>query len=507
MSTRLEYDVVVVGGGGAGFAAAVTAAGYGSRTALFERQPRAGGSTAISIGSFTAAGTRWQRQRRIEDGPEALLADMAKIPGVDPRDDNAELRALLAVEGSRTLEWLADLGVPFVGPFDEPPHRVPRMHNVVPDSRMYVTQMRRAARRRGVVVTKSARVVELLRDGAGGPCRGLRVEINGRTVDVAAKRGVVVATGDFSGNPEMRRAYLSPAAADAVPANPASSGDGHRLIEAVGGHFRSMHVSTGPKLRFPPGERRGLVARIPLWPPLMRFGARLVQSVPPRTLGPYVKSVLVVHMQPSPRLFEEGAVLVNLAGRRFCEEKTSTLALAHERDSTGFIILDSRIAEQFSKAPNFISTAPGIAYAYLPDYARSRPDLVHRAPDARRLARTIGLDADALEEAVRSSPDLKDSGLVALGPVLSTVTVTEGGAVVDTQCRVLDQDGHPIAGLFAAGGVAQGGMRLAGHGLHIAWAMTSGRIAGAGAAKRLDDSLQRLGWGVAAEAADRGVVR
>lgn len=50
---------------------------------------------------------------------------------------------------------------------------------------------------------------------------------------------------------------------------------------------------------------------------------------------------------------------------------------------------------------------------------------------------------------------------------------------------MLDESGSPVSGLYAAGGAAQGGMLLKGHGLHIAWAMTSGRIAGETAARQL----------------------
>jgi len=56
---------------------------------------------------------------------------------------------------------------------------------------------------------------------------------------------------------------------------------------------------------------------------------------------------------------------------------------------------------------------------------------------------------------------------------------------VDGCCRVLGENGSVVPGLYAAGSAAQGGMLLKGHGLHIAWAMTSGRIAGAMAARQL----------------------
>jgi fumarate reductase flavoprotein subunit len=159
------------------------------------------------------------------------------------------------------------------------------------------------------------------------------------------------------------------------------------------------------------------------------------------------------------------------------------LDLSHQPEARGFVVLDATIGAAFSKAPNFVSTAPGVGYAYLGDYAKARPDLVHRAADAAALAARLGVDAAALAASLAAST--LTPPYVALGPVFSTVTVTEGGCAVDESCRVLRADGTPIPGLFAAGGVGQGGMRLSGHGFHIGWAMISGRLSGQAAARRL----------------------
>jgi fumarate reductase flavoprotein subunit len=65
-----------------------------------------------------------------------------------------------------------------------------------------------------------------------------------------------------------------------------------------------------------------------------------------------------------------------------------------------------------------------------------------------------------------------------LGPVKAYFTTTEGGAAINQRLQVLDQQDQPIPGLYAAGQAGLGGMVLWSHGLHIAWAMTSGRLAG-----------------------------
>jgi succinate dehydrogenase/fumarate reductase flavoprotein subunit len=59
---------------------------------------------------------------------------------------------------------------------------------------------------------------------------------------------------------------------------------------------------------------------------------------------------------------------------------------------------------------------------------------------------------------------------------------TEGGLAVNDRLQVLGENDLPIAGLYAAGSVGQGGMMLMGHGHHLGWAFTSGRLAGRNAA-------------------------
>jgi fumarate reductase flavoprotein subunit len=176
-------------------------------------------------------------------------------------------------------------------------------------------------------------------------------------------------------------------------------------------------------------------------------------------------------------------VLVNHRGERFCDEKTSVAELSTQPEGKGWIVMDARIAAAFNQEPNAISTAPGIAFAYFDDYRRGRPDLVHEAGTSAELAAGCGLDAEALEESVHSGG--LTPPLVAIGPCFSTLTVTEGALAVDCSLRVLDADGRPLPGLYAVGAVGQGGMMLLGHGHHIGWAMTSGRVAGETVARQL----------------------
>ena len=75
-------------------------------------------------------------------------------------------------------------------------------------------------------------------------------------------------------------------------------------------------------------------------------------------------------------------------------------------------------------------------------------------------------------------PPLGPGPWALLGPVKAYFTTTEGGARVTPRLEVVGADGRPIPGLYAVGQNGLGGMVLWGHGLHIAWALTSGRLAG-----------------------------
>jgi fumarate reductase flavoprotein subunit len=471
-------DVLVVGGGAAGLSAALTARQRGMRVILIEKEQALGGSTAISIGSFTAVGTRWQRAKGIVDSVDDFIDDMYQFPAVVRNKDNPELRALLAAEAGPALAWLDALGVPFVGPFPEPPHRLPRMHNVVPDSGMYIRVLGKECEKAGVRIRMGAALVALSSD-ASGRVAGATIRQDAREFEIEARRAVILASGDFSGNAEMRAKYLRPQAAPAIPANPNNMGDGQRIAAGIGAQLRSMQLTSGPKLRFVPGNSSaGLLASLPRWKWLMRTMAAIANRLPRGALRPFVKSLLVVHMQPSPKLFEAGTILVNLRGERFSDEQTPALDLAMQPEARGYLVFDQRIREQFQKQPNFVSTAPGVGYAFMNDYERARPDLFTRGADAASLAHLLGVDVAPIERALASTGGRLSPPYIAMGPVVSTVTTTEGGLVVDRSCAVLDNDAATIGGLYAAGSVAQSGMTLFGHGLHIGWAVVSGRIAG-----------------------------
>lgn len=474
----LSCEVVVVGGGGAGLAAAAAAAAAGARTLLIEKSGRLGGTTRLAIGSITAAGTRLQRRAGIHDDIEQFRQDMELIAHDLLERDNPRLRRVMAQESGKTVDWLESLGVSFAGPFPEAPHRARRLHQIIPGPAALLARLERECRRHGVDIRLQAGATGLLRDSSGR-VSGVEFLQGGRPCAAHATRGVVLAAGDFSGNDTMRQLHLPVAAARAIPINPLNVGDAHALAIRGGAAMRNMDYVFGPQLRFPRTDAPGIQDWFPSWPWLTRAAAAAVVRAPRWVLAGLVKSLLGANMSPSPVLFRAGAVLVDSAGRQLSTTDPMQ-AVAGTDERTAYIVMNAQIADRFRRPPDCVSTAPGIAFAYMGDYERGRPDLVHRADSIAGLAAALRMQPDLLAAALQQ---LTAGPYVALGPVHAMLTTTEGAADVDEACRVLDAAGRPIDGLHAAGCIGQGGLLLGrGHGLHLAWAFTSGRIAGAGAA-------------------------
>jgi fumarate reductase flavoprotein subunit len=477
------FDVVVIGGGGAGLAAAIEARATGRSVVLLEKNAKLGGSTAWSIGSITSTRTPHQLRSGIEDRPQDHYEDMPLFVGELAGRDNDELRRILCDEVPDAVRWLLDLGVRFFGPMPEPPHRLPRMHNVLPNSASYIYHLERQARRVGVEIRVNVRVSELITENGAvaGAAAG--------DAQYRARQGVVLAMGDFTNDPELKTRYMGPQQAKVEGVNTTATGDGQKLALKLGARIVNGDLALGPEIRFIAPAHTTLVRRLPPWPALAYAMDWAMRYAPQALLRPFVMGFLTTALAPSPKLFERGAVLVNAEGRRFCEERdTPALALPDQPGKIGYILIDGRLAREFSAWPHFVSTAPGVAYAYVPDYKRNRRDVYNEAATLDALGHKLAMSGKVLSATVaehNASIDAQDGRaalgeppFVALGPVRSVFVHNEGGLAVDTRHRVLGPQGEPIPGLFAAGATGQGGLLLKGHGHHLAWAFVSGRRAG-----------------------------
>jgi succinate dehydrogenase/fumarate reductase flavoprotein subunit len=495
MSEADRADVVVVGGGGAGLAAASEAAKLGRRVILLEKNPELGGSTAWSVGSISATCTPHQKRRGIVDSADAHFEDLALLAGRYAPRDNLALRRILVDNTTEMMDWLMSIGLEFVGPMPEPPHRVARMHNVLPSSKAFPYHLGRHCRRLGVDIRLETTVEDLLKQD--GRVVGVRVRTaDGAQHEIEASRAVILAAGDYSGSAALKARFAAAEVVDVDPVNPTATGDGFIIGLAHGGVMVNGDIVRGPIMRFVPPARRSLLQILPPVKALTRVMRWSFEHMPPAVLRPFVMSFLTTAVSPSVELFREGAILVNQDAKRFGDElNLPGHATARQRDRLAYLLFDRRVADLFSAWPNYVSTAPGVAYAYLEDYRRSRGDIFHRADTIEGLARSLRMPPDTLAETVVAYNADRDGiarggqrqpivqgPFVALGPIRTHVVFTDGGLKITERMEVVTEDGLVQPGLYAAGSNGQGGVLLEGHGHHLGWAFISGRIAGRNAA-------------------------
>ena len=471
-------DVLVAGGGGAGLSAAITAAERGANVVLIEKRDDIGGATGMSVGTISAAGTPLQDAAGVRDDTATHFRDYLQFmpPGTTTADYDLDLTRLLIDSAPGVLQRMIDLGLRFTGPHPEPPHTVPRMHNVVPGPVAYIDALRIEAEQAGVVVRTGTRLVELTTDSSGWVAGAVLEDVGtGERTSLCVRRAVVLATGYYSANEDLARRYGRPPELEGVGAQPKdATGDGIVAAMDIGAAVAAMDGGSSPSFRSP--------------------------------RPPYVR--------PEPHLFEAGAILVDSTGRRFANELDKPEAAATRLPGGGpFIIFDAQLAERIAVADEdsgpgrngwhrtgklFISTFPAISYAYIDDY-RSRTSYFFESPTASGLAEQIGVPPDALEQtldevdriAIGEARDafgrdgFGPGSLIppfhAIGP-LSVVLGSTGGLKIDAEMHVLDNSGAPIPGLYGAGITAASNALIAGHGHALVWAFATGRIAGENAA-------------------------
>ncbi|MFJ7241650.1 FAD-dependent oxidoreductase [Streptomyces olivaceus] len=464
-------DVIVVGGGGAGLAAAVAAAEQGARVLLFESERELGGSTQLSAGLFTAAGTRVQRGLGIEDTAERHFQHYMDLnqwqlkPGL--------IKAFCAAAGP-TLEWMLGLGLDVPAAVSPDAHTpglcragvedVWRGH--VPRDQGYglVQVLDRARRERGVEAVLNTRVERLLFEEG----RVAGVVADGIEVRAGA---VVVASGGFAQDPGLLDRYYPEAheAGDSlfVVAAPGSRGD----------HF-AFAEQTGASLT---GHGWGLMLPTAYFQRYHHWQA----GFPPKS-----------------------RVYINGSGRRFMDEDASyavSTGIILAQDGPVWAVFDEkarlglptgyadwtpeRVAEEV-RAGRTLSAATLTGLAAAMDVPSDTLSATVTRWNARLAA--SGADPDFLREdslAAKGSP--QPPAPIAAGPYYAArvlpaeLVCTHTGLEIDHDAAVLDRTGTPVPGLFAAGEAGGGvlGMRYVGGGNAVANALTMGRVAGRNAAR------------------------
>jgi succinate dehydrogenase/fumarate reductase flavoprotein subunit len=479
------YDTIVVGGGGTGLMAALSAARYGRSVLLLEKAHVLGGTTGLSVGTICTSSTPHQRAMGIDDSPDEHFADMSKFTGLLSDRDNLKLRRLLVDHVPETFQVLIDLGIEFMGPIPEPPHRCPRLHAVIPDSRSYIQHLAKACRENGVAIRTEAKAERLVSEH--GRVVGIEIADADNNAGVYhARRAVILASGDFSSAAlAYKQRFMSGPLLAIGGVNPLSTGDGQQMVEKLGGEVLNGDLAWGPEIRFLAPPKPSIRSKLPTWRVVARAILLAMKYLPKSLLRPFLMGFVTTYLAPSHKLFQEGAILINKDGKRFCDELNRPQDhIGLQPDQVAYFIFNEDVARKFNAWPNYISTAPGVGYAYLHDYERCRKDVCVKASSLDALAKRINVPVQTLKATIADSASFSANGnanttpYYALGPAKSWIVFSEGGLRVNENLQVLDRAGKPIPGLYAAGSAGQGGLLLEGHGHHLAWAFTSGRLAG-----------------------------
>lgn len=487
-----QVDVLVIGGGGAGLSAALSAAQEGASVILVEKLSALGGNTFRCGGAFNTADPERQKDipmtEALASAVEKVLAhedvseehaklkaevqkqwDEYKASGNTMLFDTPEWHALQSIvagdyEGNvelvrtlttntlDTLHWLTDNGVAWtdqvstvVGALWNRSHQTP--NNSGAD---IIAALEQNATANGVDIYLDSKAEELIVED-GRVAGAVITNASGEKVTVKASKGVIMATGGFSANVEMRVKYNKQweDIGESLTTNntPGATGDGIVMGEAVGANLVGM----------------GWIQLMPL------------NSVSGGGISGYVNSSLYC----------------NKEGKRFVAEdqRRDVLAAAvlAQTDKLFYIVCDQKEAELRGMTPEVLS--------YMVDNG-----LVYSGETIAELAENMGVPADALEETVKEFNEAVKAGkpdefgrttwenTIEVGPFYApsfspAVHHTMGGLEINGNAEVIDTNGEVIPGFYAAGEVTGGihGTNRVG-GNAVPDALCFGKIAGANAA-------------------------
>ena len=453
----LTADVVVIGGGGAGLAAAVQANQNGATVIVLEKMSKVGGNTILSGGAFNAVNDRSETAIANNDSVEWHYTQT--INGGNNQGDPVLVHTLVE-KGWAGVEWLKELGMEFKeGTFTVTGGLWPRANKPVEPlgTGFFKTYNAYIASHEGVEVLLNTKAEEILVDELGMVCGVLAKGETGNTITVKAK-SVVVATGGFSNSIALRQAYNIQWAdlGDSIKStnHPGATGDAIKMLMKLRVDFIQM----------------GNIQLLPLGDPNTgSLSGNIEHDVETRIF-----------------VNKEGNRFVNEGGRR----DDMTKALFQQTDNLMWIIMDSDTYPTGDEKNNFNETANELVAAgraFKADTLEALAEMI--GVSAENLVATVedfnahaaSREADQFGRTLYSTPI--DNGPFYAAARVPTVHHTMGGVRINQYAQVIDENGKIIPHLYAAGEVTggiHGANRLGGNALLDT--VVFGRIAGESAA-------------------------
>ena len=244
-----EADVIVVGSGFAGLAAAIEAKAAGSSVIILEKMKGYGGNSTISDGVVAAAGTQFQADAKIEDSPEKMYTDMLKAGlGLN----QPELARKVAEQSAQTFQWTIDfLGVEYMNHVEMfGGHSVPRSHTTHNHSgSAIIKQMLQKIRDLGVEIRTNVILQTILMNSEEKVCGVIAREgyqypdaESGKEITIKARKAVILATGGFANDIELRTSQ-DPRLTGEIGSTNKFSTTGEALREALRIGAMPVHLS------------------------------------------------------------------------------------------------------------------------------------------------------------------------------------------------------------------------------------------------------------------------
>lgn len=492
MTAEAGYDVIVVGGGNAALCAAITARNAGRRVLLLERAPKEerGGNSTFTDGKFRAVYNGLEDVKAlVPDLTQAEIesSDFGEYTENDFFDDMARITQMrtdpdlceILVRNSRdALFWLKEQGIRFMPNYGRQAYNVNGRFKFWGGTTLVVADggpglvdgLYRRAEKIGVDIRYEANVRELIHDEIKG-VSGVRVLMNGEKVAIRSK-AVVLACGGFEANAEWRAKYLGPGWDLAkVRGTRYNTGDGLAMALAIGaqpaGHWSGCHATA--------------------WERYASDFGNLADTVQYQRHS-YTFGIVV--NKNGERFIDEGADFRNYTYAKYGHEvlrQPEQVAWQIYDGKTLHLLTDEYRTRLVTKVR--ADTIEGLA------------DQLEEV-DKERLLKTIREYNAAVDTSVPFDPNRLD-GRSARGlavprsnwanpidtppfeayAVTCGITFTFGGVKITTSGQVVNTDGKPIPGLFAAGEMVGG---IFYHNYPGASGLTSGtvfgRLAGASAA-------------------------
>ena len=219
-----DFDIVIVGGGGAGLSAACAASELGASVLVLEKRPFLGGSSLITDAMFAVGGTKLQKSRNIEDSPELYAKDLYEV---GKHFNQKGLPEALAHAALRQYEWMEHQGG----------QSVPRSHQFKAPE--VIEAMTKFARNHGVKILTGISASRLYWDEKEKRICGVKgVNAKKEILSFHAKRGVIVTSGGFARNPQVLQRFAPYLKDVQVLSGTGSLGEGMLMAQAYGADVR-----------------------------------------------------------------------------------------------------------------------------------------------------------------------------------------------------------------------------------------------------------------------------